>query len=236
MLLTTATNHVSAFIHLSNHNRIYRSSCNTFPSIINHFSPADQTKYLCKYFRSRWDGSLSHLDLLYLPLGFNCLLIILFAIMVTSKFKDGRVKFTNTGLNGLNTNLFHFKLLFWKLLYDCSLPGCLGLWQLAGLVLLNKECASFCLSGLSSKFKGSLKSLLKWETGCRGWITDTCSTKGLDGGVKELGVKAKSGIKYNSNMSRQKTYLQICVLSGDSDQALHSCSLIRIFTGRILGS
>ena len=35
-----------------------------------------------------------------------------------------------------------------------------------------------------------------------------------------------------SESQRQKTYLQICELSEDSDQPVHSHSLIRIFTGQ----
>ena len=34
----------------------------------------------------------------------------------------------------------------------------------------------------------------------------------------------------------QKMYHQTCMPSEDSDQPVHSCSLIRIFTGHILGS
>ena len=35
---------------------------------------------------------------------------------------------------------------------------------------------------------------------------------------------------------RQKTYLQTCASNDDSDQPVYSCSLIKIFTGRIWDS
>ena len=45
-----------------------------------------------------------------------------------------------------------------------------------------------------------------------------------------------AGLTGSYEPQRQKTYLQTCVPSNDSDRPAHSCNLIRIFTGRNLDS
>ena len=61
--------------------------CSFSKNHFNHFSPADQTHYLCRQCRSRWDGSSG-----------STLIAILFSILDfasvdMSKFKDETVHF-----------------------------------------------------------------------------------------------------------------------------------------------
>ena len=86
-----------------------------------HFSPADQYRYLCKQFRSRWDGSyraVSSGSALFVILLFDFWLKPLFATLDVSKFRDGRVQIRSSWVEGLRlfeaadaivTDIFEFR-------------------------------------------------------------------------------------------------------------------------------